>query len=209
MNTNFTCCFIKDPLLHIPTFRLCLSGNWYNFTGVLEENEMVNSSVDPMVLSNNDGVMNFTAFINGNRYGMVNLVYREPLLLSRNARFRVNSYTDDIFNLSLTKTISRNSLINMLIWNSEIFKKFPLLTEFFSRFLISGLTGRILKLIFKRVCVDFKTFPFSTDSIYNHVNISAEDGSGAKHISENGNLWFSCNSPKNGEWYVEVILPND
>jgi len=147
-------------------FHLYLSGSWYNISGTLDENEMVNFSVDPQVLCDADGVMNFTAFIDGNRYGMVNLIYREPLLLSRNARFRVNGFTDGIFNLSLTKAISRNSAV-------------------------------------------FKMFPFSTDSMYDHMDISADDGSGVKHTGDNGNLWLACNCPDSDERYVEVTLYPD
>lgn len=188
-------------------FHLCLSGNWYNVSGTLYENEMVNFSVDPKALSDTDGVMNFTAFIDGNRYGMINLIYREPLLLSRNARFRVNDYFDGVFNLSLTKKISRNSAVEMVLWNSAVFNRFPLITELIARFLMVGFTGRIINFIFKEATADFKMFPFSTDSaIYDKINIEADDGSGVKHISSNGNLWLSCNCPINIERYVEVTL---
>lgn len=188
-------------------FNLCLSGTWYNVSGTLDENEMVNFSVNPQLLSDDDGVMNFTAFIDGNRYGMVNLVYREPLLLSRNARFRVDNYSNGVFNLSLTKTISRNSPANMMIWNSEFFQKFPIITELIVRFMMKSFVGQIFnKIILDDYPVTFKMFPFSTDSIYEQVAIIADDGSGMKHISDNGNLWFSCNSPQSGEGFVEVTL---
>lgn len=147
-------------------FHLYLSGSWYNISGTLDENEMVNFSIDPQVLCDAEGVMNFTAFIDGNQYGMVNLIYREPLLLSRNARFRVNGFTGGVFNLSLKKTISRNSAV-------------------------------------------FKMFPFSTDSMYDHMDISADDGSGVKHTGDNGNLWLACNCPDSDERYVEVTLYPD
>jgi hypothetical protein len=187
-------------------FHLCLSGNWYNVSGTLNENEMVNFSISPQVLCNADGVMNFTAFIDGNRYGMVNLIYHEPLLLSRNARFRVNSVSDGVFNLSLTKTISRNSAITMMIWESAVFKRFPFITELIARFLMNGFTGRVLDLIFSGETAVFKMFPFSTDPMYDHIDIIADDGSGIKHISDNGNLWLSCNCPDSKERYVEVML---
>ena len=187
-------------------FHLYLSENWYNVSGTLGENEMVNFSINPRVLCNSDGVMNFTAFIDGNRYAMINIIYREPLLLSRNARFRVNNYSDGIFNLSLTKTISRNSAVKMIFWNSAVFKMFPFSTELIVRFLMNGFTGRILDLIFSRTTAVFKMFPFSTDSMYDHVDITADDGSGVKHTSDNGNLWLSCNCPDNDERHVEVML---
>lgn len=192
-------------------FHLCLSGKWYNVSGTLIENEMVNFSVNPQALCDADGVMNFTACIDGNRYGMVNLVYREPLLMGMNARFRVNSFTDGVFNVSLTKTISRNSAVNSIIWNSAIFQKFPRITELIARFLIKGFTGDIFYFIFNtlipRNYATFKMFPFSTDSMYNQVDLKADDGSGVKHISNNGNLWFSCNCPNSEERYIEVTLP--
>lgn len=187
-------------------FHLSLSGNWYNVTGTLNENEIVNFSVNPQDLCDTNGVMNFTAFIDGTKYGMVNLIYHEPLLLSRNARFKVNSYTDGVFNLSLTKTITRNSPVKMVIWNSAVFERFPLFIEFMARFLMKGLTGRIFNWIFSKANPVFNMFPFSTDSIYNQVNIMADDGSGIKHISKNGNVWFSCNCPNNYERYVEISL---
>jgi len=185
-------------------FHLCLSGNWYNASGTLSENEIVNFSIDAKNLSQQDGVMNFTANIDGNHYGMVNLIYREPLLLGRNARFRVNSYSDGIFNLSLTKTITRNSPVKMALWNSRVFERYPLLTEFFARFWMNGLLGKIFNWIFSKELPEFKMLPFSTNSIYNQIKIVADDCSGMKHISDNGNLWFTCNCPDNKERYVEI-----
>jgi len=201
---------VKRDRISITTddFHLYLSGTWYNASVTLDENEMVEFSVNPKFLSDIDGVMNFTAYIDGNRYGMVNIVYREPLLLSRNARFRVNNYSDGVFNLSLTKTISRNSPVNMMIWNSEFFQKFPIVTELLIRFLMKIFYGKILDKIISDDSVTFKMFPFSTDSIYGQVGVKTNDGSGVKHVSNNGNLWFSCNSPKSENLYVEVILPN-
>jgi hypothetical protein len=190
-------------------FHLCLSGNWYNLSGTLSENEMINFSIDPKLLSDKNGVINFTAFIDGNRYGMVNLIYHEPLLLSRNARFRVNNYTAGVFSLSLTKTITRNSPIEMFFWDLKIFKKYPLLTELLTRFLLSGFTGRIIKFILAEKTADFKMLPFSNKPIYENIDINAKDNSGIKNISTNGNIWLSCNCPKkNKELLVNIFLPD-
>jgi len=185
-------------------FHLCLSDNWYNATGLLKENELVNFSIDSMNLSQPDGIMNFTAYIDGNHYGMVNLIYHEPLLLGRNARFRVNSYSDGVFNLSLTKTITRNSPIKMVLWNSRVFERYPLLTEFFARFWMNGLLGKIFNWIFSKELPEFKMFPYSTKSIYDQIKIVTDDCSGMKHISDNGNLWFTCKCPESRERYVEI-----
>jgi predicted phosphodiesterase len=189
-------------------FHLYLSGRWYNVSGPLIEDEMANFSVTPQVLSDADGVMNFTACIDGNRYGMVNLVYREPLLLGMNARFRVNNYTDGVYNLSLTKTISRNAAVKEMLWNSKVFQKLPHVTELFVRFLMKGLTGHILSVILNKIFPDisatFKLFAFSINPLYEQVSITADDGSGMQHISTNGNVWFSCTCPRTGQRFVEV-----
>jgi hypothetical protein len=192
-------------------FHLCLSTHWFNISGPLTENNIVNFSVNPQNICTPDGVMNFTAFIEGNHYGMVNLVYHEPLLLGMNARFRINSVEDDVYNLSLTKTISRNSAIDMMIWNSKVFQKFPRITELLVRFLTKGITGRILYVllskIFPEIVTPFVFYPFSTNPTYEQVNISADDGSEMKHLSLNGNLWFSCDCPTIGERDITVTLP--
>jgi hypothetical protein len=193
-------------------FHVYLSGHWYNVSGPIAENTMVNFSVDPKDLCDTDGIMNFTAFIEGNRYGMVNLVYHEPLLMGMNARFRVNSYTNGVYNLSLTKTISQTSAVDMVIWNSEIFQKFPHITELCVRFLMKGFTGHILYCILNKIFPDlsttFKMFPFSTNPLYEEVAIAADDGSGTKHVSLNGNIWFTCNCPDSQERSVKVTLPS-
>jgi hypothetical protein len=188
-------------------FHFYLSGQWYNFSGGLNEDDFVNFSINPEDLSEKTGLINFTSHISGNCYGMANLIFHEPLLLCRNARFKVNSVNDNVFNLSLTKTITRNSPINMVIWNSRFHDKFPFLTELFSRFLINGFSGRILNKIFENEISQFKMLPFSSDSIYDDINISANDGSNKKHISSNGNIWLTCDNPKNKECLIEVFIP--
>jgi hypothetical protein len=192
-------------------FHLSLSGHWYNVSGSLAKNEMVLFSVDPQDLCDCEGVMNFTAFIQGNRYGMVNLVYREPVLLGMNARFRVEDSKDGMYNLSLTKTITRTSAVDMMIWNSKVFQKFPGITELLVRFLMKGGTGCIFSFILKKIIPDisatFILFPFSSDPMYEQVTITADDDSGMKHQSANGNLWFSCSSPTIGEKTVIITLP--
>lgn len=144
-------------------FHLKLSGKWFNASNNLEENEMLNFSINTKEFSDENGEINFTAFIKGNHYGMVNLVFHEPLLLCRNARFKINNYSNNHFNISLIKTISRSSKI-------------------------------------------FKIFPFSTDTIYDNLNIVTDDGSGKINYGKNGNIWLSCNSPENKIRYVEVFI---
>ena len=192
-------------------FHLYLSGHWYNMTGPLSENEQVNFSVSPEVLCDTNGVMNFTAFIAGNRYGMVNLIYHEPLLMGMNARFRVNSQNENVYNLSLTQTISRNAAERMMIWYSMLFQRYPHITELFVRLLMHGATGRVLSLIlhsvYPEISLMFKMFPFSTDPLYEQVGFVADDASEMRHQSMNGNLWFSCNCPNGKERYLEITFP--
>jgi|GEM_PF-881081 len=192
-------------------FRLCLGGQWYNASGSLGKNENVCFCVDPINLCDHDGVMNFTAFIEGNRYGMVNLLYYEPLLMGMNARFRINSYTDGVYNLSLTKTISRTSAIDMAMWDTKVFQDFPHIVEVCFRFLRKGFTGRILYLIVRKMFPDvsttFEIIPFSIKPMYEDVNVTANDGSAMKHVGNNGNIWFTCHCPLNGDRFVEVKIP--
>lgn len=193
-------------------FHVCLSGKWYNVSGTLSENDMESFSVDPQELSDAEGVMTFIARINGNRYGMVNLVYHEPLLMAMNARFRVNDYTDGLFNVSLTKTISRNSAVKSFLWNSEVFQKYPRLTELGVRFLMRGLPGRCLEFLLEKMCPEiapiFKMVPFSTDPLYDQVVFIADDDSGTNHTSMNGNVWFTCTCPTRGERCLEIMVPD-
>jgi hypothetical protein len=100
----------------------------------------------------------------------------------------------------------------MMIWDSALFQKFPHGTELLVRLLMNGAIGRVLYLILNKlnpgISTTFKMFPFSTDLMYEQVNVTADDDSGMKHQSANGNLWFSCNCPDSQERSVEVWLPS-
>jgi hypothetical protein len=144
-------------------FNLFLSGKWYNVSKNLDKHEIESFQINTSELSDDNGILDFTAFINGNKFGMINLVYQEPILISRNARFSVNNFTEKSFNISLVKTISRSSNF-------------------------------------------FKLYPFSTDSKYDNLNINADDDSGIVHQGENGNLWVSCNCPKNTPRFVTISI---
>jgi hypothetical protein len=188
-------------------FCLNLSGKWYNVSKNLKENDVANFSLNPQDLCTNEGNINFTAFIKGNRYGMINLIYHEPILLSRNAKIRANNFSNHTFNLSLTKTISRNSAAEMIIWKSNMFKKYPYITEIIARFLMTGISGYLYKKIYSDATTDFKLIPFSTDDMYDNITIKSDDRSGMKHEGKNGNLWLTCNCPNpNNERSVYVTL---
>jgi predicted phosphodiesterase len=192
-------------------FHLLLSGHWYNTTGILAEDEHEDFSVPVENLCDDEGVMNFTAFIQGNRYGMVNLIYHEPLLLGMNARFRINSYQDNTYNLSMTKMISRNSALKQMIWDSSLFQKMPRTIELLTRFLMNGAIGHIFMNILERLYPEasttFKMIPFSMSPLYDSVTFTTTDGSALKHKSDNGNLWFTCDYPKIGDSYIHITFP--
>lgn len=101
-------------------FHLLLSNKWYNISNTLKEDESFNFTIDPQYLCDEEGIINFTAFIDGNRYGMVNIIYREPLLLGRNARFKIQNISNKVLNISLVKKISRSS---------NVFKMIPFSTD--------------------------------------------------------------------------------
>ncbi len=192
-------------------FHLSLSGHWYNDTGFLAENEQRSFFLNPQDLCNHEDMMNFTASIQGNRYGIATLVYHEPLLLGMNARFRINNGMDGVYNLSLTKTISRNSAEKMILWDSALFQKHPQITELVLRFLMIGVPDSVFSWILHKehpeINTTFKMFPFSTNPVYQQMNFTTQDGSGKTHYTNNGNLWFSCNGPNIEDRNLTIKFP--
>jgi hypothetical protein len=77
---------------------------------------------------------------------------------------------------------------------------------------MKGLTGHIfnsfLQKLIPNASLEFKMVPFSTDSLYDQVKMIADDGSEMKHVSRNGNLWFTCKGPDTSERSLEVTIPN-
>lgn len=192
-------------------FRLCLSGQWYNISGVLPEDGTMNFSVNPQDLCDHNGVMNFTAFIRGNRYGMVIVMYHEPVLMGMNARFRINNIIDNVYNLSLTKTITRASSFEMTMWDSQMFRNYPKITELCVRFLTKGIPGFLFNLLFQSILEEipptYHLFPFSTNPVYTGVQVVADDASALRQVSSNGNLWFTCNGPSQQNRFLKVTFP--
>jgi hypothetical protein len=102
-------------------FRVSLSGQTYEAGGTLRRFETREFSVDPVNLADREGVIGFTASIKGNHYGMARLIYQAPLLMGRNARYKVNGISGNTFDLTLTAKISRYS---------NTFKMFPFSTKY-------------------------------------------------------------------------------
>ena len=97
-------------------FRMLLSGKSYDVAGTLHRFETKDFSVDPVDLANGAGVIKFQASIKGNHYGMARLIYHAPLLMGRNARYKVNSVRGNTYDLTLTAKLSGYS---------NTFKMFP------------------------------------------------------------------------------------
>jgi hypothetical protein len=98
-------------------FEMVISGTSYSVTGTLLEDEKVEFTVDPVDLAQSDGVISFSGSIGGNHYGMARLIYHGPILMGRNARFRVNSASGGLFDVTLTDKVSA--------WPESVFKLFP------------------------------------------------------------------------------------
>jgi hypothetical protein len=87
-------------------FRMSLSGKSYAVAGKLDRFETEDFSVNPVDLADRDGIIEFKPSIRGNHFGMARLIYRAPLLMSRNARYRVNSVDGNTFDVTLTAKLS-------------------------------------------------------------------------------------------------------
>ena len=87
-------------------FRMLLSGKSYEVAGKLGRFETKNFSINPVDLSDRDGVIKFNASIKGNHYGMANLIYHAPLLMGRNARYKVNGVQGNNYDITLTARLS-------------------------------------------------------------------------------------------------------
>jgi hypothetical protein len=102
-------------------FRMSLSGRQYSVAGNLGRFRTKDFSIDPVDLADRDGTLRFTASIKGNHYGMARLIYHAPLLMARNARYRVNGIKGNTYDVTLTARLSGYS---------ETFNMFPFSTKY-------------------------------------------------------------------------------
>jgi hypothetical protein len=72
-------------------------------------------------LADSDGIIRLKASIKGNHYGMAQLIYRGPVLMGRNARYRVNSVDGNTFDITLTTKLAAVE---------NAFKMFPFSTKY-------------------------------------------------------------------------------
>ena len=102
-------------------FQMSLSGRPYKVDGPLGRFETKNFSVNPVDLADRDGAIKFTASIGGNHYGMARLIYHAPLLMARNARYKVHRVDGNTYDITLTTKLSGYS---------NTFKMFPFSTKY-------------------------------------------------------------------------------
>src|SRR6185295_18816525 len=102
-------------------FRIALNGKSYDAAGKLGRFKTKEFPINPVDLADQDGIIRLKASIKGNHYGMANLIYRGPLLMGRNARYRVNAVDGNTFDITLTTKLSGFE---------NAFKMFPFSTKY-------------------------------------------------------------------------------
>jgi len=102
-------------------FQIALNGKTYAAAGKLGRFKTKDFTINPVDLADSDGIIRLKAAIKGNHYGMARLIYRGPLLMGRNARYRVNSVDGNTFDITLTTKLSGFE---------NAFKMFPFSTKY-------------------------------------------------------------------------------
>jgi hypothetical protein len=87
-------------------FHIDLNGKTYAAAGTLGRFSTKDFNISPVALADRDGIIRLKAAIKGNHYGMARLIYRGPLLMGRNARYRVDSVDGNTFDITLTTRLS-------------------------------------------------------------------------------------------------------
>jgi hypothetical protein len=102
-------------------FQVALNGKSYRAAGTLGRFKMKEFPISPVDLADQEGVIRLKASIKGNHYGMANLIYRGPLLMARNARYKVNAVDGNTFDITLTARLSGFE---------NVFKMFPFSSKY-------------------------------------------------------------------------------
>jgi len=102
-------------------FQIVLNGKPYAAAGKLARFKTKDFPISPVDLADQDGIIRLKASIKGNHYGMAQLIYRGPLLMGRNARYKVNAIGDKTFDITLTTKLSGFE---------NVFKMFPFSTKY-------------------------------------------------------------------------------
>lgn len=101
-------------------FRVTLNGKSYA-AGTLKRFATKEFPINPVDLADADGIIQLKAAIKGNHYGMARLIYRGPILMGRNARYKVDAVDGKAFDLTLTTKLSGFE---------NTFKMFPFSTKY-------------------------------------------------------------------------------
>src|SRR5262249_26200257 len=102
-------------------FQIALNGKPYAAPGKLNRFATKEFKISPVDLADRDGIIRVKASIKGNHYGMARLIYRGPLLMGRNARYKVNTVDGKTFDITLTTKLSGFE---------NAFKMFPFSTKY-------------------------------------------------------------------------------
>jgi hypothetical protein len=102
-------------------FQIALNGKTYAAAGKLARFKTKDFRINPVDLADSDGIIRLKAAIKGNHYGMARLIYRGPILMGRNARYKVNSVDGNAFDITLTTKLSGFE---------NAFKMFPFSTKY-------------------------------------------------------------------------------
>ena len=102
-------------------FQIALNGKSYAAAGKLARFATKEFPISPVDLADPEGIIRLKASIKGNHYGMARLIYRGPLLMGRNARYKVNAIDGNTFDITLTTKLSGFE---------NAFKMFPFSTKY-------------------------------------------------------------------------------
>jgi len=102
-------------------FQISLNGKSYAAAGKLARFKTKEFPISPVDLADQEGIIRLKASIKGNHYGMAQLIYRGPVLMGRNARYRVNAVEGNTFDITLTTKLSGAE---------NVFKMFPFSTKY-------------------------------------------------------------------------------
>jgi hypothetical protein len=87
-------------------FQIDLNGTTYTAGGRLGRFRTKEFTISPVDLADRDGIIRLKAAIKGNHFGMARLIYRGPVLMGRNARYRVDRVDGNTFDITLTTKLS-------------------------------------------------------------------------------------------------------
>jgi hypothetical protein len=87
-------------------FQIALNGKSYAAAGKLARFKTKDFPISPVDLADRDGIIRLKASIKGNHYGMARLIYHGPILMGRNARYRVDGVEGKTFDITLTTKLS-------------------------------------------------------------------------------------------------------